>query len=533
MRRPVSGNAGFRQPQLIKQPPGARRRNSQTTSIPAPVGGWNVRDSVANMNPTDANIMENWFPNTGYVQVRKGWEEHVTGIGAQVETLMPYNEADGTETLFAIADGDIYDVTSSGSVGSAEVTGLTNARWEYVNFYNSSGISYLCAFNGVDNPRYYDGTNWTEITGASSPAITGVTPSDLNNPWIHKRRMWLVENDTLSAWYLPVDAVGGAASEFDLAGIFMMGGFLIAGGTWTRDAGNGPDDYQVFVTSEGEVAVYQGTNPASADTWALVGVYRIGEPIGRRCLMKFAGELLVICKDGVYPMSKAIQSSVTNPRAAITDKIEGAMSQAAERYSNNFGWQLLFFPSGDMLMLNVPVGEGFSQQQYVMNTITGAWGQFTGVESNCWAMLNEEPYFGGDGFVGKFWSVQNDNGNNIQADMQQAYSYFGDRGSIKRFSMIRPLISSDGSPNILAALNTDYSDEKPTASLSFSPITAGVWDSGLWDSAVWGTGLVELKNWQSVAAVGTSAALRLLAASQNISVRLQASDYVFERGNVI
>jgi hypothetical protein len=43
------------------------------------------------------------------------------------------------------------------------------------------------------------------------------------------------------------------------------------------------DDYAAFITSEGQVAVYSGADPASSTTWSLVGVFDIGAPIGRRC----------------------------------------------------------------------------------------------------------------------------------------------------------------------------------------------------------------------------------------------------------
>lgn len=529
MRSPIG--RGFRQPQLLKQPPGSRRRNIRTTSIPAPVGGWNARDSIADMDPRDALVMDNWFPSTGSVRIRKGYGQHVTGISGQVESLMPYNAPDGTNTLFAAANTAFYDVTSAGAVGASVVSGLTNNRWQHVNFTNTSGISYLCCFNGLDKPWYYNGSSWIEIDSGSSPGITGVTSSDLDNPWIHKRRLWVVEANTLSAWYLPVDAVGGAATEFSLLGLFNRGGYLVAGGTWTIDGGSGLDDYCVFVTSEGEVAVYQGTNPASDFT--IRGVWSIGEPIGKRCLLKYSGDLLIICKDGVYPLSGALQSSGTNPKASITDKIDGAMSTAAELYSSNFGWELSHFPGANMLMLNVPTTEGDNQEQYAMNTITGSWGRFTGIEANCWAIFNEKPYFGSNAFVGEFWSGFDDNDNNIDADVQQAFSYFGDRGSLKRWSMVRPIISTDGTPSILATLNVDYSDDKATASLSFTPSTYGLWDTALWDSGIWGAGLVELKSWQTVNAIGTAAALRLSSASKSIDVRFQACDYVYEAGGVI
>lgn len=409
----------------------------------------------------------------------------------------------------------------------------TNARWQHVNFTNSSGTAYLCCFNGTDNPQYYDGTDWISITGTSTPAITGVTSSDLDNPWIHKRRMWLLENNTLSAWYLPVDAVGGAASEFDLAGLFSKGGSLVAGGTWTIDAGSGLDDYWVVITSEGEVAVYQGTDPSSASTWTIQGIWQIGEPIGNRCFMKYAGDLLVICRDGVYPLSLALQSSQVTPNVAVTDKIRSAVAEATTNYKSNFGWELLHYPGGEMIMLNVPVNEGSDQEQYVMNTTTKAWGHFKDVSANCWAIFGNEPYFGGNGMVYKFWDSLSDNGMQINGDVKQAFNYFGDRSGLKQWTMIRPIFRATTSPNIQLTVNTDYGDEDPTSSLSFSSPNYATWDNAAWDSGVWGGGLITLTDWQSVSEYGTTAALRMKLSATGIEVRFQAADYVFERGAVI
>lgn len=520
----------MRQPQLLKQPPNSRRRNSGSTSIPAPVGGWNARDSIADMPPTDAIIMLNWWPSTGSVEFRRGWREYVTGITGQVESLMPYNAISGNNQLFAAANNSFYDVSSTGEVGAAVVAGNTNNRWQSVNFTNTSAISYLCCFNGVDLAQYYDGTNWIEIDSMSTPGITGVVTSTLNNPWVHKRRLWMVEENSLSAWYLPVDAVGGAATEFSLYGLFKRGGRLVAGGTWTIDGGEGLDDYCVFVSSEGEVALYKGSTPES---FTIAGIWRIGEPIGTRCLLKYSGDLLIICKDGVFPLSAALQSSETNPRASITDKIDGAMSTATQIYGSNFGWNLEFFPGGDMLILNVPITEGADQEQYAMNTITGAWARFTGVNANCWAILDGQPYFGGNGYVGQFWQKYNDNGENIEYDLLQAYSYFGDRGGLKRWSLIRPIFGSNGTPTLLADLNVDYMDERPASQITFTPTIYGVWDSALWSVDLWGGGVVITREWQSVAAFGTSAALRLVAESQGVELSFQASDYVYEKGGVV
>jgi len=365
----------MRNPQFRKTVRG--RETSQTESLPAPVGGLNARDSAANMSPLDATIMDNWFPETNDVRVRKGVDDHVTGLVSQVESLMAYNKPDGTQELFAAEGTDFFDVTAAGAVGAAVVTGLTNARWQHANFTNSGGTSFLTTFNGVDSPQYWDGSTWTPITGVSSPAITGITPTTIIGVEVHKRRMWLVVVDSLKAFYLPVDQVGGEAKPLDLGGIAKKGGFIMAIGTWTLDAGEGADDYWAAITSEGQIVVYRGTDPSSFATWKLHGVWDVGEPIGRRCRIKYNGDVLFITVDGVLSLSRIILSTSTDQNVPITEKINKSITDASLAHKTKFGWQLLHLPQEIQLILNVPVKEGSDQQQFVMNTITRNWGSFS------------------------------------------------------------------------------------------------------------------------------------------------------------
>jgi hypothetical protein len=481
------------------------------------------------MDPSDAILLDNFFPTEADVMLRKGQNDHVTGISGQVESLMPYNEADGTQTLFGAAGTSFYDVTTAGAVGAAVQTGLTNARWQSINFATTAG-QFLMAANGADNIRRWDGATWVTITGVSTGAITGVTTSDIIHLAVHKNRVYLVEKNSLTAWYLPTDAIAGAANAFRLNGVAKKGGYLVAVDTWTIDGGDGVDDYWVAITSEGELIAYKGTDISSASTWALHGVWNVGQPIGRRCFMKVDGELLVITKRGVLPISKVLLSKVVDAKAAITDKISNAMTDAAARYGSNFGWELVDYPSGPMVLLNVPTSEGSGQHQYVMNRNTGKWGRFLAIEANCWAILDGEPYFGGEGVVGKFWGDFDDNDTNIEGDMKQAFNYFGS-SAIKDFKDARPVFASNGSPSILAALNVDYNDDEPTGSLSFTPTSYGVWDTATWDVGIWGGGLSPFSEWQGTGGVGMCAALRMQVAAKGIEVRHQATDFLYEVGN--
>lgn len=483
------------------------------------------------MDEDYAILMDDWFPLTSDIMLRKGWDDHVTDITGQVETLMVWNGFTSSKMIGA-AGTAFYDVTSAGAVGAAVQSGLSNARWQWVNMTDSSGNTWLISANGVDAPRYFDGTNWVAVTAATSPAITGVTTTTLTNPNIFKERLWFIQVDSLSAWYLPADAVGGAAAEYSFESIFRKGGSLRALGTWTLDAGEGMDDHFVVVTSKGEVAVYKGTDPSDATKWALVGIWQLGTPLGQRCLEKVAGDIVYLCVDGALPLSKALISDRVKPQAALTDNIREAMTDAARLYGATFGWQLLQAPRHQMLILNVPVAIG-QQQQYAMNLSTGAWGRFKKMAFNCWAILNDKVYAGGNGVVAEVFEDFNDNGSNIVGQLKQSFNYFGKRGQKKHWKMLRPIFASDGTPAVALGLNVDYEDLEPIASLSFSTTTYAVWDTSLWDAGIWGGGLSVLRNWQKAPAIGHCAALRLKVEAADIEVRYQACDHVFELGGVI
>ena len=331
----------------------AKRAVSQPISVPAPVGGWNARDSLTAMQPNEAVILENWFPATTECTLRNGYTKWSTGITGQVETIMAYSGAN-SDKLFAIAGGKVYDCTSGGAVGAAVVSGLTNSRWGYCNIATTGG-NFLSMANGVDAPRLYNGTTW------STPTITGVTATNLKDPILYAERQFFIEKNTLKTWYLPVDSIAGAANPVDISSLATKGGYIVAHGTWTIDAGTGVNDHYVIMTNRGQVIVYQGTDPSSTTTWSMVGVWDIGAPVGARALYKYAGDMLLITQDGVVPLSGALQSSRVQPRVAITDKIQYAISEAVTNYATNFGWQLMYVPTINQLWLNVPVQEGKNQ----------------------------------------------------------------------------------------------------------------------------------------------------------------------------
>lgn len=519
----------------MRQPTRQKSRAGQvssTYSIRAPIKGWNARDSIAAMEPGYAVTLKNLFPTTADVMLRKGMAAHATGLTSQVETILVHRPPSGNAKMFGFAGTNAYDVSSAGAVGAAALSGLTNARWQTTQFTTIGGNFSICV-NGVDNMRLYDGTTWTTITGVSVPAITGVATTALINVNVFKERVWYIQNGTLDVWYSAAGAFAGALTKFALGSIFRKGGYLVSMGSWTLDGGRGVEDLAVFVTSQGEVAVYSGTDPASATTWSLVGVFNIGAPIGYRCLKTYQGDLLVITQDGLDSMSKALMNARVSEKATNTAIISGATGAATSLYGSSFGWEVTQFSEASMLILNVPVSVG-QQEQYVMNTTTGAWCQFTGWAGNCFEVFNGELYMGSSAEVRKVWTGTADMGANIVAECVSAFDYFGSRNGLKAIRMIRPVIGWDSNPvEFLVGVDVDFVVVTPSGAIAFPAAAGGVWDAGLWGAALWGGAVSLNRNWYSAFGLGYAIAPHLKISSNAAQVRLAAFDFLFENGGVL
>ena len=480
------------------------RAPARPRTVPPPVGGWDTRNALADMPVQNAVILDNWFPSTDKVTIRKGYAEHATGMSGNVESLLTYTPTTGTGEMYAANGGNIYDVSAAGAVGAAVVSGKTNDRWQQTQI-STAGGHFMLAVNGADTPQTYDGTTWANST------ITGPTIANLiwcNN---HQRRLWFGEKYSLTAYYLAVNAVTGAATAFPLGAVATLGGYIMAMGTWSRDGGDGADDVAVFLTSEGEAIVYQGTDPASANTWALIGVFRIGKPIGRRCMIKAGADLIMVTQDGFVAASQILIADRAQADAvSISQQINKAVNDAVQSGASLFGWQPFIYPKGTMLLFNIPQS-AVKAQQFVFNTITRSPCRFTGINAACWGLLNDEAYFGGqaDGAVYKFDTTNADNGSDINADGLQAFNDFGSPGAKKRFTLVEPLFQSNGAPSVALDVNLDYHIRRPTAVASTAAVTSAKWGVAKWGIGLWGSALQIYDGWRGIRGIGRTASLRV------------------------
>lgn len=466
-----------------RKPSASPAAPAQIETLAPSIAGW--VEATALEQQAGLWAAENVFVTTRGLRVRGGAYKSAT-VGDPVKTMFSY-QGSGVEKLFAATATDVYDISGldPDNIPTADITGQTSGNYSSTQL-GTVADQYMYAVNGADNAQLFDGSAWVEVDGASTPAITGVSTSDFGYVWTHKNRFWFIEKDSNSAWYLPVDSIGGAAGEFSLDGVFQLGGSLAYGATWSNDSGSGMDDRIVFVSDEGEIAVYSGTNPASASEWSLVGVYSMARPLGHDAHVKAGGDILMATEAGIIPLSVAITK---DPSAlelnTVTANIRHSWRDKARGQSASEPWKMVKWPRENMLLLAMP---NSADETFVANINSGAWSKYTGWDVKTVAIFNDVVYFGsGDGFIYQAERGASDNGTAYVAKWAFAPQYLNASGSLKICNALRATFAASGEFNVQISVTTDYQVKFPAAPASVAddldPVST--WDTGLWDSAVW------------------------------------------------
>jgi len=521
------------------------KNRSVAYALPSPIKGLNNRDPISAKDPLYAESLVNMVCTPSGVKLREGFARFSTGYPAQVETVIPYNGVGiGTDRLFAACNGAIYNATAPGAVGAPVLTGLSSNQWSFVQQTGATGsANFLVIANGVDAVRHWDGTTWTTWTNVASPTAPGqisLNPAvtAIHSPITHQRRLWFVENNSTRAWYLPVASIGGTAVSFDFGTAFPRGGQLVQLASWSLDAGAGINSFLMAVSSEGDLVIYQGTDPASATDWRLTGTWRLAPPTMRRCFLQYGGDVLYMSAEGLMPLSKYMQSASND--VALSDAISETFSQLSTLQAGLSGFQIIDVPHRNLVLVNVPQIDPNQNVQFVMNTITKGWSLFVGIPARSWATLNNRSYFGGVDYVGVAFTGFRDNtsadgsgGSTFYGSAQQAFSYFDERARSKRVHTARVNLDSNSTaPSFQIGVNADFDMTPPSAIGVSAPTSTSLWGISVWGTATWSSGFSNYNEWQSVGAVGYCLAPTIIISSQAETTWV-STDLVFEMGGII
>jgi hypothetical protein len=529
-------------------------------TIPAPTLGIIANANPAQPPPGGALVLENFIPRATDALLRRGSQLYqIVSDGVEdVLSLFTYKNGNN-EKMFAATAAGIFDISTpttqayfTDGLGNEFVTdtgdklipsitrapvvvsGMTSGNWSVVQFATSGGV-FLRAVNGVDTPQVYDGSTW-----ATTPAITGITdPTKLSYVWTHQQRLFFVEKDSLSAWYLPAASIGGAAVELPLGGVFNLGGSLLFGSAWSLETGaGGLQEYCAFFTTEGEVAVYQGTDPSTASTWSKVGVYRIGKPLGPEAHFRAGGDIVVSTDIGLVPLSSALQKDFSVLSAsAVSAQIETIWNSEV---SARFGaaWRCQVWTASQIAVVNPPTVNNLAPVLYVVNLRTGGWGKFTGWDSNCMTVFQNRLFFGSTG-------AQVIEANVTGTDLGQPYTgtyvpLFSDFGvpTTKTAGMSRAVLQSFAPLNEQLSMHAEFDVNLPSAPSGSLAPTSNVWDGGVWGAAIWGQGLTKATsaNWHSTPNTGYAMAPAVQITSGSIvplDATILRTDVTYTTGDLV
>ena len=486
-----------------------RQQQSQIKIFTAPRRGLIRNDSYALPVGEGAEVLDNFFPTPQGASLRGGLLRHAT-LGAEVTHYAVYNSG-ATDRLFGTTATSIFDVTTPADPNvppTADVTGQTSGDYSSEQFTTTGGV-FLILVNGADDMQQYNGTTWTTINAGSTPNITGVDTADLSAVWKFKNRLFFIEEGTLSAWYLPVNSIAGAAAEFPLGGIFRQGGTLLFGVTWSLDAGDGLDDVCVFVTTEGEMAIYQGTDPSDANSFSLVGVYQIGRPLGKNAWFRAGGDIGIATDEGVVPVSSAVRQDRAAVLAnAISFPIEDLWRETVSNSRGAGSFTMELWHSETMLVVGVPTGAGEENICLIANARTGAWARYTGWDAQAVAVFQDRLYIGGS--AGRVYQA-----NVTGQDDDQIYSGV----LIPRFDTFEMAEEKQALSVRLNSLqrttvdyqvfcNSDWITQIPSPLPANPDESTSVWGTARWGQFVWGgeEATRRISEWRSVRGNGYSLA---------------------------
>jgi hypothetical protein len=208
----------------------------------------------------------------------------------------------------------------------------------------------------------------------------------------YRNRYFFIEQDSMNAWYLPVNAVGGTLGMIPLSGAASLGGKLLFCTSWSIDGGDGPDDKIIFVTDLGEVLVFSGSDPSAATNWRQEGRYRIAPPMGMNAYLALGGDVLIATVPGIIPVSACINKTYEQMELAAITKSIKPMWRDEVNSKRQWPWTMCHWEKYDGIFVTWPGSTpGYCA---AVNSATSAWCRFVGYDATCFIKMGDDFYFG-------------------------------------------------------------------------------------------------------------------------------------------
>jgi hypothetical protein len=518
----------------------------ETITFPAPVRGLIMNENEAFMQPGGAVVCDNWRPTMQGVSLRGGCVRWCA-LSETTPVISMFRYASGNnQRMYAGNATKLYDVTTT--TPTLVKSGQTSGNYCAVQMANQGGDWMIAVNDNGDFPLRFNGSSWVVLNGtapatwtnntayavnarvmdsadrsywkcaiAHTSALSGTfaadraahpsnwtpdTPSD-GVSWIvgppgsnvvsaanltyackYRNRLFFIEASSMNAWYLPLNAVGGTLAMIPLSGAATKGGKLLWCASWSLDAGDGIDDKLVFCTDLGELLIFTGSDPSSANSWKQEGRYQIPEPMGMNAHMALGGDILIATTSGIVPISASISKTPEELELAMITRQIKMMWRNEVAAKRSWSWTMENWPEYGGIFVTWPGGNPGNRYCATVNAATGAWARYVGWDVTCISRLRADCFFGTqDGYVMQMDRSGYDDGQPYVATLVGGWEVFQSPAQTITWRQARASFKTSGpesfQPQLFAC--TDYVVQIPTPpSAGPDAGTPDAWDEGHW-----------------------------------------------------
>lgn len=476
-----------------------------------------VADEDVAPTPDVTGLANNYWSYVNFATAGGNFMPMVNGE----DTMLLY---DGTY-FYPVTGTDLkainYDAETGAFTEGETLTGGTSAATATIVKVIDNGTTGTLWVNNISGTFQDNETITDSATGSATEdgtattlatAITGVDTDALSHVNVYRNRQYLVEDGSMNVHYLGAGAIAGAVATLSLAGVFQRGGSVLLTATWSMDAGDGLDDKFIVVSTEGEVAVYEGAYPGDS-AWSLVGRYDMTPPKGRDANMRAGGDLLLATKEGLVPVSAAVtKDPAALGLSAVSAPIEPDW-QALAVDRDSIPWGIVKWPEKNMAIIATPALAAQGDPQcFVVNVQTGAWARYRNWDVRSLVRHDGQVYFGTNtGTVLQAEVGGSDEGSIYYPTVVWNWDHLGQFGSTKTVHQARATMITATPVVPKISVSTDYTISLPSYPASSGTSDApALWDVGLWDVSKWDVGITQqtaTTRWVSVAGQGSAFAL--------------------------
>jgi hypothetical protein len=534
-----------------------RRSTSHVAHVSVPLKGLSRYAQLNEADPLLASVLTNWVVEQDRISLRPGYAQvGAIADGRQISTLIPFY---GPSQKFIVGAGDGLFNASGTRIGTKVYGG---DQWQWTSVSNLSDVKYTIMVNGHDGIISWDGSNGSlpssrEADGTNEweadpngfqqvevimpPSNRGAETRAINfavfdKVLAHMNRLWFADSQTLDIYYGGLQQVSGSITlnVLPLNAYFRRGGLIKSIQTWTYSGGAGMDNLLAIFTTNGECAMYSGSDPDNVSgDFKLVGVFRFDTPMAPGATVNYGGELYVLISTGFVPMSTLLKAEEDNLGTSDQNIIQEFVT-VSKSFRDAYGWSVIVNSQTNHAICNMPIGSG-KYQQLVRFMPNAVWSKWSDIPGRCWAWLGNHAYFASED--GKIYQLGNeyldDNGAAINVDVCFAWSSFKSVNK-KQFKLIRLYMMSDHIPAPFVDVEIDYVTQPPTNLPDPAVVsTAANWNTASWNVDGWAMDAVPRQYWQGVTGLGRVGAPRIRVALKGSTFALTGADVIYEEGGLM